>query len=468
MKIRTRFAPSPTGHLHIGGARTALFNWLYAKKHQGEYILRIENTDQMRSTDEYTQDILRGLSWLGIDSDIEPVFQSTRIEKYQQIIQQLLDSGDAYHCHCSKKRLEALRQEQVKAKEKPRYDGFCRNLKQPPSTKEKPVVRFKNPLDGAVGINDQVQGYVEIRNNELDDLILARSNDTPTYHLCAVSDDIDLAITHVIRGDDHLNNTARQVNIFKALNKKQPTYAHIPLIHSNDGKRLSKRHGAIPVDQYQNDGILPQALLNYLVRLGWSHGNQEIFTIEEMIKLFDLAAIHKSAAAFDYEKLLWVNHQHMKKTSGVAIELTLKEIFKSNGIQPDSNPKLETLYDAQKERYKTLKELCNASDYFYKIIDNYDEKGAKKYFTKNSVVILQALEGKLDSLDEWSESNINAAIKSVADDTGLKLGKVAPLLRLAVTGQMMSPSIDITVALLGKDKTLRRIGQAIAYIVGSV
>jgi len=468
MNIRTRFAPSPTGYLHIGGARTALFNWLYAKKHQGEFLLRIEDTDQKRSTDEFTQDILKSLSWLGIDSDIEPIYQSKRSARYQEIIQQLLDEKNAYHCYCTKERIEALREEQMKKKQKPRYDGFCRDLAHPPSAKINPVVRFKNPLEGEVVIEDQIRGKVVINNSELDDLVLARSDGSATYHLCVIVDDIDLAITHAIRGDDHLNNTPRQINIIRALKQKAPTYAHIPLIHGKDGKRLSKRHGAVSTNQYRSEGILPDALLNYLVRLGWSHGDQEIFSIQEMIKLFDLESVHKSAATFDNEKLLWVNQQHMKKTAGSSIEAMLGSYFKSKELHPDNNPTVATLYDVQKERCKTLQEICDTSRYFYNDIDTYDEKTAKKNFTQDSVKVLRALKVKLTDLDSWSAECIHMVIKAVADDLDLKLGKVAPALRLAVTGQGVSPPIDVTLELLGSDKSLYRIDQAIDYVVGSV
>ena len=468
MKIRTRFAPSPTGYLHIGGARTALFNWLYAKKHQGEYLLRIEDTDQKRSTDEFTQDILASLSWLGIDPDIEPIFQSARVERYQQVVQQLLDEKKAYHCYCSKERLEALREEQMKNKQKPRYDGYCRNLIQSFSTNSQPVVRFKNPFDGSVKIEDQVHGTVNIQNSELDDLILARSDGSPTYHLSVVVDDIEFEITHVIRGDDHLNNTPRQINIFKALNKPVPIYVHIPLIHGKDGKRLSKRHGAVSVNQYRTDGFLPQALLNYLVRLGWSHGDQEIFSIKEMIELFNLNSIHKSAATFDIEKLLWVNHQHMKEISGAEIKPMLEKYCNSRDIYPDEKPDIASLFDVQKERCKTLQELCDESKYFYNKINDYDEKGVKKYFTEDSSKILQTLKNRFKAIDNWSAVNIKTVIKSVADDMNLKFGKVAPPLRLAVTGQTMSPSIDVTLEFLGRDKSLNRIDQAIEYILRPV
>lgn len=286
--------------------------------------------------------------------------------------------------------------------------------------------------------------------------------------MSVVVDDIDFAITHVIRGDDHLNNTPRQINIFKALGKETPTFAHIPLIHGKDGKRLSKRHGAVSVNEYRNEGILPQALLNYLVRLGWSHGDQEIFTINQMIELFDFNAVNKSPATFDYEKLLWVNHQHMKEVAGVTIKAMLEEYFNSKGIYPDEKPDIAILYDVQKERCKTLQELCNASEFFYNKIESYDEKAVKKNFTKDSVKILQNLKDRLKALDQWLADNIHSTVKSVADDMNLKIGKVAPTLRLAVTGGAVSPSIGITLELLGPDKSLTRIDQAIEYIMVSV
>lgn len=468
MKIRTRFAPSPTGYLHIGGVRTALFNWLYARKNQGEFLLRIEDTDQKRSAEEFTQDITASLSWLGIDSDIEPVFQSTRTARYQQVIQQLIDDDKAYYCYCSKERLDTLRKEQMSKGQKPRYDGFCRNSTQTPPAKVKPVVRFKNPVDGNVDIEDRVRGCVSVQNSELDDLILARADGTPTYNLCVVVDDVDFAITHVIRGDDHLNNAFRQANIFNALHSTVPVFSHIPLIHGKDGRRLSKRHAAVSVNQYRKDGFLPQALLNYLVRLGWSHGDQEIFTIEEMIELFDLDSIHSSAATFDIEKLAWVNHQHMQKSVGMKIKPMLEEYFGLQGIHPDNAPDVASLFDVQKERCKTLQELCDASKFFYSEIDAYDENAVDKNFTKEAAAILKALQDELMSVDNWLASNIHAVIKCVANDMKLKMGQVAPPLRLAVTGQATSPPIAVTLELLGPDKSLHRIEKAIEYIMGSV
>ncbi len=476
MTTRTRFAPSPTGFLHIGGARTALFNWLYAKKQNGEYILRIEDTDRARSSQEFTQDILKSLAWLGINSDVEPIYQSRRTKRYEQAIQQLLEQGDAYYCYCSKERLEKLREQQIKSKQKPRYDGFCRDLKNKPNTSNKPVIRFKNPLDGLVIIEDQVRGHVEIQNSELDDLILARSDGSPTYHLCVVADDLDLKITHVIRGDDHLNNTPRQINIFNALNKQPPVYAHIPLIHGKDGKRLSKRHGAVSVTQYRKEGILPQALLNYLLRLGWSYGDQELFTVKQMIELFDVGSIQKSAATFDYEKLLWVNHQHMKNISGSELRPVLDKYITS--VQSDFtfkydinvlvNRDLTVIYDILKDRSKTLKEFIDESAFLHSDINSYEEKAVKKYFTSDGINILRLIKSKLNTLDKWDAENIQQCIKSVVQELNLKFGEVAPVLRLAVTGKSKSPSIDVTLELLGSVKTLERIDKAIEYIDASV
>jgi len=468
MKVRTRFAPSPTGYLHIGGARTALFNWLYARKHQGEYVLRIEDTDKERSKSEFTKDILSSLSWLEINSDIEPIYQSERIKKYQQVIQKLLDEGNAYHCFCSKERLGSMREAQIKNKQKPRYDGTCRDLKRTPNLSSSAVVRFKNPQEGNVQIIDQVRGEVNVQNSELDDLILARSDGSPTYHLTVVADDMDMSITHIIRGDDHLNNTFRQHNIFLALSKEPPTYAHIPLIHGADGKRLSKRHGAVSVNQYREEGFLPEGLLNYLVRLGWSHGDQEIFDIQQMIESFDLNSIQQSAATFDIDKLLWVNQQHMKNTSGIDLSETLNEYFTAHNFIFDGQPDLCSLYDAMKDRCKTLNEICNASEFLYQDIKNYDAKAIEKNFTQDKVEVLSSLKTRFSNVKVWTVENIHAEIKSTADDMNLKLGNVAPPLRLAVTGGANSPSIDLTLELLGAEKTSQRIDRAIEYIASTV
>ena len=470
MKIRTRFAPSPTGYLHVGGARTALFNWLYAKRHGGEFLLRIEDTDQARSDQKFTRDILDGLSWLRIKADSDPIYQSARTERYKQVIRQLLEEGKAYYCYCSRERLDALREEQTRRRQKPRYDGLCRDLTRAPKTDVKPVVRFKNPLNGGVDIEDRVQGTVSVQNSELDDLVLARSDGTPTYHLCAVVDDIDSAITHVVRGDDHLNSAFRQVNIFKALSEKPPVFAHIPLIHGKDGKRLSKRDATSTTDgipqnavrRYREDGYLPEALLNYLVRLGWSHGDREIFSVGEMEELFDLDAVHASAATFDMEKLTWLNHQHIKSSKAGDIGPVLKDYFREHrqDVCLDDGPDIAALFKVQKERCRTVRELCDASAFFYGKVDGYDESSVAKL--EEAVSILKALQGELKRVkDNWSVDEIHAAIQHVVDDTGLKMGKVVPPLRLAVTGQEVSPPIAATLGLLGPEKSLRRIERAI-------
>lgn len=312
MTVRTRFAPSPTGFLHVGGVRTALFSWLYAKRHHGEFILRIEDTDQERSTKESVRAILDGMAWLGMDYDEGPFYQTERYERYKQVAQQFLDEGKAYRCECSKERLEALRTEQLAAKEKPRYDGHCRDKNLPIS--DKPfVIRFKNPEQGTVTFHDEVYGEIHVANSELDDLILVRSDGHPTYNFAVVIDDIDMKITHVIRGDDHINNTPRQINLFQALKAPIPVFAHLPMILGEDGKRLSKRHGAVSVLQFKELGVLPHALLNYLVRLGWSHGDQEIFSIKEMIECFDLKNVSRGVSSFNYEKLYWLNQHYTKK-----------------------------------------------------------------------------------------------------------------------------------------------------------
>ncbi len=468
MKVRTRFAPSPTGYLHIGGARTALFNWLYARKYNGEYVLRIEDTDQERSKSEFTEDIFSSLSWLGINSDIEPIFQSKRTDKYQAVIKKLLDEDSAYHCYCTKERLDALREEQIKNKQKPRYDGKCRHSNSASKDDNSSVIRLKNPAEGSVTINDEVRGQVTVQNHELDDLILARSDGTATYHLTVVVDDIDMEISHVIRGDDHLNNTFRQHNIFLALGKKPPIYAHIPLIHGIDGKRLSKRHGAVSVNQYREEGYLAEGLLNYLARLGWSHGDQEIFSISEMTEHFNLESVQQSAATFDVDKLQWVNHQHMKNISGTDMEDTLTEYFSANNYIHDNQPTLANMYEVMKDRCKTLLELCNASQFLYSNINSYQGKAVKKNFTQDKAVILTTLKDRLINIQHWSAENIHSEIKSTAETMGLKMGNVAPPLRLAVTGGADSPSIDQTLMLLGSEKTIQRIDQAIEYIQGTV
>jgi glutamyl-tRNA synthetase len=464
MAIRTRFAPSPTGYLHIGGARTALFSWLYARRWGGQFVLRIEDTDRERSTQESIDAILAVMDWLGLDYDEGPYYQSQRMDRYREVIDQLLDAGQAYHCYCTKEELDALRESQLRQRLKPRYDGRYRDHKGPPRPGVDPVVRFKNPLQGIVVVDDVVRGKVAFDNAQLDDLVIARPDGTPTYNFTVVVDDMDMRMTHVIRGDDHLNNTPRQINIFRALGAEPPRYAHIPMILGTDGKRLSKRHGAVSVMQYRAEGYLPEALLNYLVRLGWSHGDQEIFSRQEMIGLFDIQDINPSASTFNPEKLLWLNQHYLRESRYGAMAEALAWQFRAQGVPTGDGPDLEALFQVQKMRTKTLKELVEQSRFFYEDFADYDQKAAKKFLRSAALPVLQALLETLEGLQGWAAAEIHAAVVRVAQAQGLKLGKVAQPLRLAVSGGAVSPSIDLTLELLGRARTLERIRRAIRHI----
>ena len=464
MTIRTRFAPSPTGYLHVGGARTALFSWLYARRHGGVFVLRIEDTDLERSTAESVNAILEGMTWLGLEYDEGPFFQTRRFDRYREVTQQLLKDGKAYHCYCSKERLETLRTEQLARKEKPRYDGRCRNGVENPPADVPPVVRFKNPQDGAVVVEDLIRGRVVVQNNELDDLIIARADGTPTYNFTVVVDDMDMRISHVIRGDDHLNNTPRQLNLFKALDVTPPVYAHVPMILGPDGARLSKRHGAVSVMQYREDGYLPEALLNYLVRLGWSHGDQEIFSVEEMVKLFDITAVHSAAASFDPQKLLWLNQHYIKTSDPKHIAHHLSWHLGRLGIDPATGPDLIEVVKAQRERAKTLVEMAQNSTFFYKDFAAYNEKDAAKNLKSESLAPLTTLRERLAELALWTAEAIHEAVTGTAEAQGLKLGRLAQPLRVAVAGRAVSPPIDVTLALTGREKTLQRLDAALDYI----
>ncbi|WP_133716678.1 glutamate--tRNA ligase [Methylocaldum gracile] len=463
MTIRTRFAPSPTGYLHVGGARTALFSWLYARKHGGTFILRIEDTDLERSTVDAVNAILEGMTWLGLEYDEGPFYQTHRFERYKAIAQQLLNEGKAYHCYCTREELDNLRAEQLARKEKPRYDGRCRHRTEPREGVQ-PVMRFRNPDDGEVVIEDLVRGQVIVKNSELDDLIILRSDGTPTYNFTVVVDDLDMQITHVIRGDDHLNNTPRQINILKALGAPLPKYAHVPMILGPDGAKLSKRHGAVSVMQYRDDGYLPEALINYLVRLGWSHGDQEIFSVDEMIELFDVNDINHSASAFNPEKLLWLNHHYIMHSDPLHVAHHLRWHLGQLDIDPTRGPDPVRVVEAQRERCKTLVDMAKASVFFYKEFEAYDEKAASKNLTADNLGALQALETKLWALGNWSREAIHQAVVETAETLGVKMGSVAQPLRVAVSGTTVSPPIDLTLELLGKDTTLSRVGRAIAYI----
>jgi glutamyl-tRNA synthetase len=462
MPIRTRFAPSPTGLLHIGGVRTALFSWLYARRHGGIFILRIEDTDRERSTDEATQVILDGLQWLGLNHDEGPFYQTRRMDRYREVLAQFVADGHAYRCYCTKEELEEMRNRQTAAKQNPRYDGTCRNRREPRPGVD-PVIRFKNPVDGAVVVADVIHGNVVFENAQLDDLIIARSDGTPTYNFCVVVDDWDMKVTHVIRGDDHLNNTPRQINMLCALGATPPVYAHVPMILGADGAKLSKRHGAVSVLQYRDEGYLPEALLNYLVRLGWSHGDQEVFSMEEMQQLFDIAAVNKAASAFNPEKLLWLNQQHIMRATPERLAEYLKPQLAALGVAVTDERTLVAVANVQRERAKTFREMAQNSLYFFRDFTSYDEKAAKKNLTAESVAPLRAVRDKLSALDEWAAAGIHEAVNNTATELGIGLGKVAQPVRVAIVGTSVSPPIDVTLEVLGRQKTLARLQVAIEY-----
>jgi glutamyl-tRNA synthetase len=462
MAVVTRFAPSPTGMLHIGGVRTALFSWLYARRMQGTFILRVEDTDLERSTPEAVKVILEGMQWLGLDHDQGPFYQTQRFDRYKEVIADMIKAGTAYHCYCSKEELDAMRADQQARKEKPRYDGRCRHGRGPgPSSERQPVVRFANPEEGATVVEDVVHGAVTFQNKELDDLIIARSDGTPTYNFCVVVDDADMGVTHVIRGDDHLNNTPRQMNMLLALGKTPPVYAHVPMILGPDGAKLSKRHGAVSVLEYQDQGYLPEALLNYLVRLGWSHGDQEYFTRDEMIAAFDVRDINKSASALNPEKMLWLNQQHLVRAQPKDILPHLRWHLARLGVFSQDDALLEGIVLCQRERAKTLKEMAENSRFFF--IDEVvvDARAAEKHLTADARAMLGELRTRFAAIQKWDAPSVHAALETLAQGKSLGLGKVAQPLRVAVTGGTVSPPIDQTLALLGQARTLARLDRAI-------
>src|SRR5581483_81960 len=467
MSVVTRFAPSPTGYLHIGGARTALFCYLYARRRGGKYLLRIEDTDRERSTDGAVKAIFEGLDWLGLKSDETPIYQTQRFPRYKEVIAQMLAAGTAYHCYCSKEELDRMRADQMARKEKPRYDGTWRpepgkTLPAPPAGVQ-PVVRFKNPVDGEVVVDDLIKGPITFDNRELDDLIIARGDGTPTYNFCVVVDDWDMGITHVIRGDDHVNNTPRQINILKALGAEPPRYAHVPMILGADGVKLSKRHGAVSVIEYRSLGFMPDALLNYLVRLGWSHGDEELFSREKMIELFDIERVQKSPARFDMEKAVWVNHQYLKTADPSIVAPELDWHLRKMSVDPTRGPKLEDVILAQRERCKTLVEMAEKSAFFYAELTGYNEKDAAKHLDANGVAALGELATKLSALADWSMPTLHETVNGFAAEKGLGLGKIAQPIRVAVAGMAISPPIDQTLALLGRERTLARLNAAVAW-----
>ncbi|MBS1269662.1 MAG: Glutamate--tRNA ligase [Gammaproteobacteria bacterium] len=463
MAVRTRFPPSPTGFLHIGGARTALFNWLYTRRHKGRMVLRIEDTDRERSTEESVQAIFEGLEWLTLDYDEGPYYQTRRMNRYAEVIRQLLDSGWAYRCYCTKEELEAMREQQRAEGIKTRYDGRCRERLQPEPGVD-PVVRFKNPRDGCVVIDDLIRGRIVIGNNELDDLIIARSDGSPTYNLTVVVDDIDMEISHVIRGDDHINNTPRQINIIKALEAPLPVYAHVPMILGPDGKRMSKRHGAVSVTEYREQGFLPHAVLNYLARLGWSHGDDELFSVEQLVNLFDIDAVHRNPAVFDPEKLLWVNYEHIKAMPVGELKEHARFHFEKAGIDIDAQPHWREIIDVNRERSKTLVELVDRSRFFCQDVLDYDPEAMKKHVRGNAGDILLRLRDRFSELEPWAANAIHAQVHAVAGEFDVGLGKVAQPIRVAVTGAAVSPPIDETLAILGREKTVERLERLLEHL----
>ena len=462
--MKTRFAPSPTGYLHVGGARTALFCWLMARRSGGQFALRIEDTDRERSTQESVQAILDGMEWLGLDWDEGPVFQTDRFDRYRAVIDELLDKGPAYRCNCSRERLDGLREQQMAAKQKPRYDGHCRDRSVSPD--EPHVIRFRTPQDGAVLMDDLVRGKVSIPNAELDDLILCRTDGAPTYNLTVVVDDHDMEITHVVRGDDHLNNTPRQIHLYRAMGWDMPVFGHVPMILGDDGSRLSKRHGAVGVMQYRDDGYLPEALLNYLVRLGWSYGDQEIFDRAQMIERFNIKDVNKAPSSFNTDKLKWLNQQYIKAADPAELAGLLGRHLARLGVQEEDLSRLSRIVEAQRERARTLEELADVSLFYFQDVDldSVTEKQAKKAFATSSETPLKTIREKLEALPEWKREDIRAAMDATVAELGIGFAKLGMPLRVAVTGGNPAPDLDLTMELVGRGGCLRRIDVVLRLI----
>lgn len=463
MTVRTRFAPSPTGDLHVGGARTALFCWLYARHHGGEFVLRVEDTDRERSTDAAHKAILDGMNWLRLDWDEGPYYQTERMDLYKVQVEKLLDEDKAYHCYCSREELETMRNEQRARGENPRYDGRCRDRREPrPGVA--PVVRFKNPLGGEVLLDDRILGEIRVANEQLDDLIIARSDGTPTYNFTVVVDDMEMRITHVIRGNDHVNNTSRQINLFDALGGTMPVFAHLPMIHGADGRKLSKRHGSVSVMQFHEDGYLSDALVNYLARLGWSHGDQEIFSRDELVELFDISEVNKGASVFDPEKLGWLNQHYIKQAGTQELTVELREHLVRLGGDCEEGPSLGAVVEVQRERARTLVEMAQKSLFAFQEFDAYDEKAANKHLKATAGPLLASLRARLAMLDAWTAPELDRAVRDSAEASEVKLGALAQPLRVALTGSAASPPIDQTLLLVGRSRALARIDRAIEHL----
>jgi len=464
MSVRTRFAPSPTGYLHIGGVRTALFNWLYARHCGGTFILRIEDTDKERSTNESVQAILDGMAWMELDYDEGPVYQTDRLERYKEVTDQLLDAGQAYRCYCTREELDKVREEQRAQGIKPRYNRHCRDQHNPERPDVESVIRFKNPLEGSVQFDDAIRGQIVISNEELDDLVITRANGTPTYNFAVVVDDIDMGITHVIRGDDHVNNTPRQINIFRVLGAALPIFVHVPMIVGGDGQRLSKRHGAVSVLQYRDEGFLPEAMQNYLVRLGWSSGDQEIFSLDEMISSFDVQDVNRAASAFDVDKLKWLNQHYIKASDSAQLVSLLSDRLKDRGVDVSSGPPVDDVVSALRERAQTLDEMADKSEYFFSEFEDYDVKAAQKHLRPVAREMLADVRSRLSVVEPWSAELIHAQVMATVEDYDAKLGKLAQPLRVAVSGTAATPPIDETLLLVGKARTIDRIDRALVFI----
>lgn len=461
--VRTRFAPSPTGYLHIGGARTALFNWLYARNKGGKFILRIEDTDLERSTEASVNAILDGMKWLGLDWDEGPFFQTQRMQRYQYFANKLLEEGKAYYCYCTPEELQERREKALKEGRKPTYDRRCRNLKEPVAGR-KPVIRFKAPLEGETVVKDIIKGTVVFKNEELDDLVIVRSDGVPTYNFAVVIDDVDMNITHIIRGDDHLNNTPRQIQIYKALNFELPVFAHVPMILGSDKTRLSKRHGATSVMAYKEMGCLNKALVNYLVRLGWSCGDEEIFSMNEMIQKFNIENIGKSAAVFNPEKLLWLNAHYIKETPTEELVMLAKEFFENKGYSIPEKRKFERIVESLKPRCRTLIEFTEMGSVYFEDEFDYDVASVNKFFTDKDDSILSLIKTALENTALLDEKKFEDLVKGIAAQKNVKVVTVAQQLRIALSGKTVSPGLFDIIDVIGKEKTLYRLQKAIDFI----
>lgn len=461
-KIITRFPPSPTGYLHVGGARTAIFNWLYARNMKGKFVLRIEDTDAERSSQASVDAIFDALDWLGIDYDEGPYFQTQRFEIYREYIQKLIDSGHAYYCTCTPEQIDAMRQKAMATGAKPRYDGTCREKGLGKS--EKAVVRFKAPLTGTTVVEDVIKGNIVFQNDELDDFVICRSDGTPTYNFVVVVDDITMNINTVIRGDDHVMNTPKQIQLYKALGSPLPTFGHVPMVLGNDRARLSKRHGAMSVTAYRDMGFLPEALINYLVRLGWSHGDQEFFTRDELIEVFDLKNIGRSAGVFDLDKLMALNAEHIMAASPQDLVAPLTPFLEKAGIAVEAGDYILQVIETLQPRSKTLAEMAEAALFYYLGDIIYDEKAAQKFLKPEALEPLKLLADKLEALGNYAHSDLEDVFKAVMDQTGLKLGKIAQPVRVALTGRTASPGIFEIIAILGKERVIPRLGKAMRFI----